>query len=127
MQAATGKTVQLGITTLAVSLLALCQRDSEPDERAEGERGAPDDGHADHALALHLALDGRLQVLRLPVARLHLQQRAQVLERLRVLLQFGVADRQVVQVVALAALVTVLNKEEGNQACDIILRMLANN
>ena len=82
--------------------VSLGQRHSESDERPECEGGAAHHGHAHQPLPLHLALDDGLQVLRLTVARLNLQQRANVLERRVVLLDARVADGQVVQVVALA-------------------------
>ena len=93
-----------------MSLLLLGQRQPQPHERPKGQGRPADDGHAHHALPLHLLLDGRLQILGLAVPRLNLKQGPDVLEGGRVLLDLGVADGQVVEVVAFAALVTVLEE-----------------
>ena len=53
----------------------------------------------------------------LSIARLDLEQRSYVLERRGVLLQLGVTDGEVVQVVSLVRLVTVLRAHKQYEGC----------
>ena len=104
-------------TVLTSSLLLHGHGEAEADEAPEGEGGPADDGHPLQPVLLHALGHHGLQVLRLPVARLHLQQRPHVLERRLVLLDARVPDGQVVQIVSLAALVAVLGRWKINEYC----------
>ena len=88
----------------------LCERNAEADKAAEGQGSSTNDGHSDQSFFLHLLLDDDLEILGLSVSGLNLQKSPDVLEGCLVLLDPGVADGQVVQVVSFATLVAVLEQ-----------------